>query len=35
MGLPFIFWAGLGLVAIPLIGLIKPKVKSSGNLSGL
>jgi NNP family nitrate/nitrite transporter-like MFS transporter len=33
-GLPFIFWAGLGFLAIPLIGLIKPKAKSTGNLSG-
>jgi NNP family nitrate/nitrite transporter-like MFS transporter len=28
-GLPFIFWAGLGVLAIPLIALIKPKPKIS------
>jgi NNP family nitrate/nitrite transporter-like MFS transporter len=26
-GLPFIFWAGLGVLAIPLIALIKPRPK--------
>jgi MFS family permease len=34
-GLPYIFWAGLCFLSLPLVGLIKPKVKSTGNLSGL
>lgn len=34
LGLPFVFWAGLGFLAIPLIGLIKPKAKIPRGLTG-